>query len=196
MYIGYARISTQDQNDNLQTDALKLAGCGKIFTDKVSGIISERPGLTKLKEQLRKGDTLVIWRLDRLARSLKDLIEWIAYLEKEEIALKSIKENIDTSTPTGRLVFHIFGALSEFERALIVERTHAGLTAARARGRKGGRPQSLGKDKRDVAVQLYNQKELTINQICEIMEISKPTLYKYIDASLAEVDKLVESKRE
>ena len=150
--------------------------------------------MTKLKEQLRKGDTLVIWRLDRLARSLKDLIEWVAYLEKEGIALKSIKENIDTSTPTGRLVFHIFGALSEFERSLIVERTHAGLTAARARGRKGGRPQSLGKEKRDVAVQLYNQKELTINQICEMMEISKPTLYKYIDASVTKVEEPVEGK--
>ena len=194
MYIRYARISTQDQNSNLQTDALKLAGCGKVFTDKVSCTISERPRLTKLKEQLRKGDTLVIWRLDRLARSLKDLIKWVAYLEKEGIALKSIKENIDTSTPTGRLVFYIFGALSEFERSLIVERTHAGLTAARARDRKGGRPQTLGKEKRDVAVQLYNKKELTVNQICEIMEISKPTLYKYIDASLAKVDKPFESK--
>jgi DNA invertase Pin-like site-specific DNA recombinase len=108
----------------------------------------------------------------------------------------SLKENIDTSTPTGRLVFHIFGAPSEFERSLIVERTQAGLTAARARGRKGGRPKALGKDKREVAIQLYNQKKLTINQICEMMEISKPTLYKYIDASLEDIGKPVESKRE
>ncbi len=196
MLIGYARISTQDQNHDLQTDSLKAAGCKKVFTDKVSGTISERPGLSKLKEQLRKGDTLVIWRLDRLARSLRDLIEWVAYLEKEGIALKSLKENIDTSTPTGRLVFHIFGALSEFERSLIVERTQAGLTAARARGRKGGRPKALGKDKRELAIELYNQKKLTINQICEMMEISKPTLYKYIDASLEKIGKPVEIKRE
>jgi DNA invertase Pin-like site-specific DNA recombinase len=107
----------------------------------------------------------------------------VAYLEKEGIALKSITENIETSTPTGRLVFHIFGALSEFKRSLIVERTHAGLTAARARGRKGGRPLSLGKEKRDVAVQLYNQKELTVDKICEMMDITKPTLYKYIRSS-------------
>ncbi len=186
MLIGYARISTQDQNHDLQTDSLKIAGCEKIFTDKVSGTISERPGLTKLKEQLLKGDTLVIWRLDRLARSLKDLIEWVAYLQKESIALKSLKENIDTSTPTGRLVFHIFGALSEFERSLIVERTHAGLAAARARGRKGGRPKALNKDKRDAAVDLYNQEKLTVEKICEMMEITKPTLYKYIRGSSAQ----------
>jgi len=187
MLIGYARISTQDQNHNLQTDSLKIAGCEKIFTNRVSGTVSERPGLIKLKEQIRKGDTLVIWRLDRLARSLKDLIEWVAYLEKEGIALKSLKENIDTSTPTGRLVFHIFGALSEFERSLIVERTYAGLAAARARGRKGGRPKTLDKDKRDDAVDLYNQKKLTVRKICEMMEISKPTLYKYINTSLPKV---------
>ncbi len=170
-----------------KTDSLKLAGCEKVFTDRVSGTVSQRPGLIKLKEQIRKGDTLVIWRLDRLARSLKDLIEWVAYLEKEGIALKSLKENIDTSTPTGRLVFHIFGALSEFERSLIVERTYAGLAAARARGGKGGRSKTLDKDKRDVAVDLYNQKKLTVRKICEMMEISKPTLYKYINTSLPKV---------
>lgn len=170
-----------------KTDSLKLAGCEKVFTYRVSGTVSQRPGLIKLKEQIRKGDTLVIWRLYRLARSLKDLIEWVAYLEKEGIALKSLKENIDTSTPTGRLVFHIFGALSEFERSLIVERTYAGLAAARARGGKGGRSKTLDKDKRDVAVDLYNQKKLTVRKICEMMEISKPTLYKYINTSLPKV---------
>jgi DNA invertase Pin-like site-specific DNA recombinase len=185
MLIGYARTSTQDQNHDLQTDALKSLGCEKIFTDKISGTIAERPGLSKLKEQLRKGDTLVIWRLDRLARSLRDLIEWVSFLDKEGVGLKSIKENIDTSTPTGKLVFHIFGALAEFERSLIVERTQAGLAAARVRGRHGGRPLALGKDKRDVVVDLYNQKKLTVDKICEMMDISKPTLYKYVKAKVA-----------
>lgn len=184
MLIGYARISTQDQNHDLQTDSLKAAGCKKIFSDKVSGTIPERPGLSKLKAQLRKGDTLVVYRLDRLARSIKDLIDWVTYLEKEGVAFKSIHENIDTTTPTGKLTFHIFAAIAEFERSLIVERTQAGLTAARARGRKGGRPQVLGKEKRDIVIDLYNQKKLTVEQICEMMGISKPTLYKYVKSNL------------
>jgi len=183
MLIGYARVSTTDQNPNLQEDALKLAGCEKIYTDKVSGIVSERPGLTQVKEVLRKGDTLVVWRLDRLGRSLKDLIEWINYLEQREIALKSLQESIDTSTITGILVFHIFGALAEFERHLIQERTQAGLEAARARGRMGGRPQILSNTKIQMAINLYNEKKLTIFQICKEMGISKPTLYKYIKGS-------------
>jgi DNA invertase Pin-like site-specific DNA recombinase len=185
MKIGYARVSSQDQNHNLQLDDLHKAGCEKIFTDKVSGTVTERPGLTKIKEQLRSGDTLVIWRLDRLARSLRDLIDWAAYLEKEGVALVSINENIDTSTSTGRLIFHIFGALAEFERNLISERTKAGLSAARARGRLGGRPLSLSPEKIDVAVDLYNQKKLSIKKICEMLEISKPTLYSYIKAKSA-----------
>ena len=186
MVIGYARTSTQDQNQDLQIDALKKAGCEKMFTDKVSGTVSERPGLTKLKEQLRKGDILVVYRLDRLARSIKDLIDWVTYFEKEGVAFKSVHENIDTTTPTGKLTFHIFAAIAEFERSLIIERTQAGLAAARARGRKGGRPKALNKDKRDVAVDLYNQKKLTIEKICEMMEITKPTLYKYIRGSSAQ----------
>lgn len=182
MLIGYARVSTQDQVHHLQTDALEAAGCKKIFTDKISGTVSERPGLTKIKEQLRRGDTLVIWRLDRLARSLQDLINWMKYLEQEGVALKSLQENIDTSTATGILVFHIFGALSEFERSLVVERTRHGLAAARARGRLGGRPKSLNKDKRQLAINLYNEKKHSIEKICEMMSISKPTLYKYVKA--------------
>ncbi len=183
MVIGYARTSTQDQNQDMQIDALKKAGSEKIFSDKVSGTVSERPGLTRLKEQLRTGDTLVVYRLDRLARSIKDLIDWVTYLEKEGVAFKSVHENIDTTTPTGKLTFHIFAAIAEFERSLIVERTQAGLAAARARGRKGGRPKALDKDNRDVAVDLYNQKKLTVEKICEMMEITKPTLYKYIRGS-------------
>lgn len=180
MLIGYARVSTLDQNPQLQKDALKKIGCERIYEDKISGTVTERPGLQKVKEMLRKGDTLVVWRLDRLGRSLKDLIEWMNYLEGEEVALKSLQENIDTSTSTGKLVFHIFGALAEFERNLIRERTMAGLAAARARGRLGGRPKALDKDKRQVVVDLYHQKKLTVKRICEMMEISKPTLYKYV----------------
>ncbi|KAA9332682.1 recombinase family protein [Adhaeribacter soli] len=180
MLIGYSRISTQLQNVDLQHDALTQAGCEKIFSDKISGTVAERPALSKLKEILRKGDTLVVWRLDRLGRSLKDLIEWMYYFEKEGIALKSLQESIDTSTATGKLVFHIFAAMAEFERNLIQERTQAGLSAARARGRVGGRPKGLNEDKRKLAVKLYHSKEHSIDQICGMMGISKPTLYSYV----------------
>ena len=180
MLIGYARVSTFDQNPDLQKDALEKAGCEKIFTDTVSGTVPQRPALTKAKEILRKGDTLVVWRLDRLGRSLKDLIEWLNYLDTEGVALKSLQESIDTSTPTGKLVFHIFGALAEFERQLIVERTQAGLSAARARGRLGGRPKTLDTDKKQVVIDLYNERKLPVKKICEMMGISKPTLYNYV----------------
>ena len=184
MLIGYARVSTFDQNTDLQKDALEKVGCEKIFTDIVSGTVPLRPGLTKVKEQLRKGDILVVWRLDRLGRSLKDLIEWMNYLDTEGVALKSVQESIDTSTATGKLVFHVFGALAEFERNLIQERTHAGLSAARARGRLGGRPKSLNNDKKQVVIDLYNERKLTVKKICEMMGISKPTLYSYVRDSV------------
>ncbi len=180
MLIGYARVSTFDQNPDLQNDALNKAGCEKIFTDTVSGTVAQRPGLTKVKEHLRKGDTLVVWRLDRLGRSLKDLIDWMNYLDTEGVALKSVQESIDTSTATGKLVFHVFGALAEFERNLILERTQAGLSAARARGRLGGRPKTLDDDKKQVVIDLYNEKKMTVKKICETMGISKPTLYSYV----------------
>jgi len=180
MLIGYARVSTIDQNANLQEDALKKAGCERIYSDRISGTVSERPGLSQAKEVLRRGDTLVVWRLDRLGRSLKDLIEWISYLDKEGIALYSLQESIDTSTSTGKLVFHIFGALAEFERNLIKERTQAGLSAARARGRIGGRPRTLDDDKKQLAIRLYKEKQLPVKKICEMMGISKPTLYSYL----------------
>jgi DNA invertase Pin-like site-specific DNA recombinase len=185
MLIGYARVSGNDQVHDFQVDSLKAAGCEKIFTDTISGTVSERPGLTNLKEQLRKGDTLIIWRLDRLARSLKDLIHWMRYLDNEGVLLKSINENIDTSTPTGRLTYHIFGAIAEFERNLIAERTRNALNAARARGRMGGRPKTLNKDKRQLAIKLYSEKKHSVDKICEMMSISKPTLYKYIKAEQA-----------
>lgn len=178
MLIGYARVSTMEQNLDLQVDALKDAGCEKIITDTVSGARVERPGLAKLKELLRKGDTLVIWKLDRLGRSLKNLIEWVQYLDHHGVALKSLKENIDTSTSTGKLIFHIFGALSEFERDLIRERTQAGMLSARARGRLGGRPKSLSEEKRELAMQLYSTGKYTVDKICELVGgISRKTFY-------------------
>ncbi|PVY38944.1 recombinase family protein [Pontibacter virosus] len=180
MLIGYARVSTVLQNVDLQHDSLTQAGCEKIFTDKISGTVSERPALSKLKEILRRGDTLVIWRLDRLGRSLKDLIEWMNYLESEGIALKSLQESIDTSTATGKLIFHIFASMAEFERNLIQERTQAGLAAARARGRVGGRPKKMNKEKIKLTVKLYQEKQHSVDAICEMMGISKPTLYSYV----------------
>lgn len=180
MKIGYARVSTHDQTPDLQEDALTEAGCEKVFTDKVSGTVAARPALTELKKQLRAGDTLVVWRLDRLGRSLRDLIDWAEYLAEKGVALQSLQEAINTATPSGKLTFHLFSALAEFERNLIQERTQAGLSAARARGRTGGRPKSLDKEKRALAVRLYNEKELPIRKICEMMGISKPTLYEYV----------------
>src|SRR5512132_1089388 len=138
MFIGYARVSTSDQTLDLQKDALQKAGCGRIFTDTASGAKAERQGLDEALSYVRPGDTLVVWRLDRLGRSLPHLIETITALDNRKIGFKSITEAIDTTTSGGKLVFHIFGALAEFERDIIKERTQAGLNAARARGRKGG----------------------------------------------------------
>lgn len=142
MLVGYARVSTHDQNEDLQVDALTKAGCERIFTDRISGAIVDRPGLNDALDYIRPDDTLVVWRLDRLGRSLKDLIEIVGKLDSQGIGFTSLQESIDTNTSGGRLVFHIFGALAEFERNLIRERTKAGLAAARARGRVGGRRRS------------------------------------------------------
>lgn len=180
MLIGYARVSTDDQNLNLQHDALKQIGCEKIFDDQMTGSKIARPGLDAALDYAREGDVLVVWRLDRLSRSLKDLIDMVAALDERKIGLKSLHESIDTSSSSGKLIFHIFGALAEFERNLIRERTHAGLQAARARGRKGGRPKKLSSDKAKLALQLYEGKLHSIKQICELVGVSKPTLYKYL----------------
>src|SRR6266853_6527297 len=180
MHIGYARVSTHDQNLELQQDALKKAGCQKIVVDRVGGTVAERPGLAQMKELLRAGDTLVVWRFDRLGRSIKDLIAWMHWLEHEGIGLQSLQEAIDTTSTGGRLTFHIFAALAEFERQLIQERTQAGLNAARARGRLGGRPKALSASKQKRAVELYQEKQLAVQEICKIMGISKPTLYAYV----------------
>jgi DNA invertase Pin-like site-specific DNA recombinase len=182
MLIGYARISTTDQTLNLQKDALEQAGCSKIFTDTVSGAQAERKGLEQALAYVRPGDTLVVWRLDRLGRSLKHLIATITTLADRQIGFKSITENIDTTTSGGKLIFHIFGALAEFERDIIRERTQAGLTAARARGRTGGRPKALQTNKVAMAQALYNDKHHSIAEICQMLKISKATLYRYIKA--------------
>ena len=180
MLIGYARVSTDDQNLDLQRDALRLAGCEKIYEDRISGAKAARPGLAMALEVARAGDVLAVWRLDRLGRSLHDLILLGGKLDEMGIGLMSVQEKIDTSSSGGRLVFHMFGALAEFERNLVRERTQAGLTAARARGRKGGRPKVLDPAKRQLVAKLYAEKQHTIGEICRMMGISKPTLYNYI----------------
>lgn len=180
MLIGYTRVSTQDQTLHLQQDALEKIGCTKIFTDTVSGATTERQGLDEALEFLRPGDTLVVWRLDRLGRSLKHLIEVVSDLEQRGIGFKSLTESIDTTTSGGKLIFHIFGALAEFERNLIRERTHAGLVAARARGRKGGRPKVLDPKKVSMAQALYADKTNSIKDICKTLNISRTTLYRRI----------------
>ncbi len=180
MLVGYARVSTDDQNLDLQKDALVKANCQRIFEEKRSGGTIQREELTRALDVVREGDTLVVWRLDRLGRSLKHLIDMINILEERKIGFKSLTENIDTTTSTGKLIFHIFGALSEFERNLIKERTAAGLAAARARGKKGGRPKALSSEKAKMAISLYNEKRHSIASICNTLQITKPTLYKYL----------------
>lgn len=179
--VGYGRVSTDEQTTALQEDALAAAGCERVFLEKISGTVDprERPELAKALDYLRKGDTLVVWRMDRLARSLKNLIETMADLEARGIGFKSLTESIDTTTATGRLVFHVFGALSEFERHLTVERTRAGLAAARARGRCGGRRQTLTPAHlEDAAMLLRNGR--TPDQVAERLGVSRPTLYSYM----------------
>ena len=180
MLIGYARVSTQDQTLDLQKDALQKLGCGEIFTDTASGSSTERPGLNAALKFLRSGDVLVVWRLDRLGRSLQHLIQTIAQLQQQSVGFKNLTENIDTTTPGGKLVFHVFGALAEFERDLIRERTQAGLAAARARGKRGGRPALLDEKKRILLQTLYADKNTRVADILSALHISKSTLYRYI----------------
>lgn len=179
MLIGYARVSTADQTLNLQQDALQKAGCDKIFADTASGAKAERKGLDEALNYVRAGDTLVVRRLDRLGRSLPHLITTLTALEERGIGFKSLTESIDTTTSGGKLIFHIFGALAEFERNLIRERTQAGLSAARARGRKGGRPKALTARQLSIAQDLYDKRH-PIAEICQTFKISKATLYRSI----------------
>lgn len=180
MLIGYARVSTQEQTLVLQLDALQKAGCSKVFTDTISGSKQERLGLSQALEFMRVGDTLVVWKLDRLGRSLKHLIETITLLHNKGIGFKSLTEQIDTTTSGGKLIFHVFGALAEFERDLIRERTQAGLAAARARGKRGGRPALLDEKKRKLLLTLYADKTNSVADILSTLHISKSTLYRYI----------------
>ena len=180
MNFGYARVSTQDQNLDLQQDALEKAGCERIFTDMASGAKADRPGLTDALSHVRAGDTLTVWKLDRLGRSLKQLIEVAQDLDKRGVGLRSLQEKIDTTTPGGKLVFHVFGALAEFERDLIRERTNAGLTAARARGRKGGRKSVLAGKKGEAAAALYRDQQTPVTDICVTLGVSRSAFYRFL----------------
>jgi DNA invertase Pin-like site-specific DNA recombinase len=182
MLIGYARVSQIEQNLALQTDALAKAGCSKVFTDKRSGARADRPGLAEALAFAREGDGIVVWRLDRLGRSLSHLIETVKDLERRGVGLKSVTESIDTSTTGGKLIFHIFGALAEFERNLIRERTRAGLAAARKRGRIGGRPRSFTPEKINAARKLLKS-GTPPRDVASSLGISVPTLYRWLPAS-------------
>ncbi len=183
MRIGYARVSTHDQNLDLQLDALTQEGCEQIFKDKISGSKTKRPGLDELKHILRKGDQVVVWKLDRLGRSLRDLVDLINFFDSKGVEFQSIQDKIDTSTAVGKFTFHIFAAVAQFERDIIRTRTLAGLKAARARGRIGGRPKGLthaAKNKALAAETLYKEKILSISEICKQLGISRSTLYSYL----------------
>jgi len=180
MLIGYARVSTEDQNLDMQNDALKQAGCDKIIEEKASGAKTDRTGLEEALSYLRRGDTLVVWKLDRLGRSLQHLIQVVNQLREKGIYFKSIQESLDTSSSGGKLIFHIFGALAEFERDVIRDRTMAGLASARARGRVGGRPKIMTDKKLRLAKTLLSDNTNTIDDVCETLGVSRATLYRYL----------------
>ena len=181
--VGYARVSTVDQSLDLQIDALSDAGCARVFTDKASGALDQRPELIRMIDHLREGDTVVVWRLDRLGRSLRHLLEVVGDLEARGVGFKSVTEGLDTSTAGGKLVFHLFASLAEFERSLIIERTQAGLAAARARGRKGGRPSKMTPQKLEVARTMYDSKSHSLAAIAETVGVSRATLYRALKAA-------------
>ncbi|GAA2746267.1 recombinase family protein [Terrabacter aerolatus] len=176
--LGYARVSTLEQDAALQRDALHAAGCQRIITDKASGKLEHRPALDAMLDQLRPGDTVVVWRLDRLGRSLRHLIDTVQALEARGVAFRGLTESIDTSTPGGKVIFHVFGALAEFERDLIRERTMAGLAAARARGRNGGRPTVWTPEKLRVARSMYDSREHDIASIARVIGVSRASVYR------------------
>ncbi len=183
MKIGYARVSTNEQNLNLQIDDLKKAGCRKIYKETATGAKAERRELNNLLGNVRKGDVIVIWKLDRLGRSLKHLVELVNQLIEKKVGLLSLNDPINTTTPQGRLIFNIFASLAEFERDIIRERTHAGLSAARARGRKGGRPKGLSEQAHTTACAaetLYADGKMSVNDICKKLGIAKATFYSYL----------------
>lgn len=183
MLVGYARVSTQLQDTELQRVALDAAGCGKLFLEKASGAQRDRPELHAALEYMREGDTLVVWKLDRLARSLKQLIETVEAMEARGIGFQSLTEKIDTTSPGGKLVFHLFAALAEFERGLIRERTLAGLAIARAQGRAGGRPRSLDEKSLVAARAMLQSPDLTVAEVAKRLGVSVATLYRHIPAA-------------
>lgn len=178
MRFGYARVSTLDQDESLQMDELNAYGCDRVFVDKVCGKLESRPALDEMLAHLRAGDTVVVWRLDRLGRSLRHLIDVVSDLDRRGVALASLRESIDTSTPGGKLIFHVFGALAEFERDLIRERTTAGLAAARARGRTGGRPSVWTAEKLRTAHAMYDSGDHDIASIARVLNMSRATVYR------------------
>lgn len=184
MKVGYARVSTDEQILDLQLDALQKEGCDRIFQDRVSGAKSDRPQLRECLDYVREGDIVVVWRLDRLGRSLKHLIEIVEGLSNKGVEFKSITESMDTASPGGKLIFHIFGAIAEFERNLIKERTLAGLAAARARGRNGGRPRSLSQSEIEVGIKLAKDSDWTVEQICQHLNINRSTYYRHVHPRL------------
>lgn len=187
MLIGYARVSTPEQKLDLQIDALKAAGCERWFSDVASGSKDERPGLEQALEALKPGDTLVVWKLDRLGRSLQHLVKTVGDLGARGVDFRAVQEAIDTTTPGGRLVFHVFAALAEFEREIIQERTRAGLDAARARGRKGGRSRILSSEQIEIAAKLAAE-HVPIDKICELLKISRRSYFRYMEQSAKESD--------
>ena len=182
MLIGYARVSTQDQNLDLQFEALTKAGCQKVFDDKISGSRAERPGLEKALEMLREGDTLVVWKLDRLGRSVKNLIDLVGDLQKRNIQFKSLTDSIDTGTTSGRFFFHVMASLAEMERELTIERTRAGLEVARQLGRKGGRKPKMTDSKIESAKKLLTS-GIPPRDVAKNLGVSVPTLYRWVPAS-------------
>jgi DNA invertase Pin-like site-specific DNA recombinase len=178
--IGYARVSTNDQHPELQFDALHEAGCQRIFTDKASGALDNRAELARALDHLREGDTLIVWKLDRLGRSLIHLVQTVNGLRDRGVGFRSLQEAIDTTTSAGKLIFHVFAALAEFERDIIRDRTMAGLAAARARGRVGGRRPKMTDKKLATAIQLRDAGELTMEQIADVVGVSRGTLYRHL----------------
>jgi DNA invertase Pin-like site-specific DNA recombinase len=178
MLVGYARVSTAEQSIDLQSDALRHAGCEQVVSEIASGARADRTGLEQALGYVRQGDTLVVWKLDRLGRSLAHLIEVVRDLERRGVGFRSLQESIDTTTPGGKLIFHVFGALAEFERDLIRERTSAGLVAARARGRHGGRPRTLTDRQVSLGRAMLRDRTATVAEVCTALSCSKTTLYR------------------
>ena len=182
MLIGYARVSTADQDPQLQLDALSEAGVERLFTDHASGVATSRPQFDQMMQTLRRGDTVLVWRLDRLGRSMRHLLDLVAQFEEREVGLRSLNEDLDTTTANGRLIFHVMAALAEFERGLLSERTQAGLRAARDRGRVGGRPKALSSAATRTLMDLRNQ-DKSIAEIASTLRVSRATIYRALNAA-------------